>query len=83
MKSSVQRIFILDTAIAAHLEIAHRRPLAVIRNAFDNRKTRSAIGAVDKRIAIATIFRVEHLAQTIGAGGDVGGPQSAQAVGSA
>ena len=41
-------------------------------NALDDREARAALRAVDERVAVAAVGRVEELAQAVVAGGDVG-----------
>ncbi len=47
----------------------------VVRDAGDDREARPALRAVDERVAVAAIGRVEQLAQAVVAGRDVGGDQ--------
>ncbi len=73
MKTPVVRIFVLGPARSAHLEIAHRRVRAVVRNVFYYRETRAAVCAVDKRIAISTVVFVDQLRNTILTGRNICG----------
>ena len=45
----------------------------------DDREARPALGAVDERVAVAAVGRVEQLAQAVVAGGDIGRNQRAAA----
>ncbi len=72
MEAAVERVLVFRTARLAHLELAHRRPGAVVWDVFDDREARAAVGAVDEWIAEAAISRIEQLSKAIRAGGDVG-----------
>ena len=71
VKAAVARIFILGAARCAHRKVAHRGQRTVVRHAFDDGEARPAVGAVDERITVATVARVEQFAETVAAGGDV------------
>ena len=65
---------------AAHIdEAGHRRPRPVVRHAGDDREARAAVRAVDERVAVPAIGRVEELARQRGAGGHVGGDRRVRA----
>ena len=70
--ASVFRIFVFDAAGFTHPEPGHRRIQSVVRQRRDNGKPRTAIGAVNKRVAITPIGRIVHFAQTILADREIG-----------
>ncbi len=72
VEAAVGRILILAPAGLAHLERGHARVGAVVGDGADDREARSAVGAVDERVAEAPVLRIEKLAQAVVAGGDVG-----------
>src|ERR1700733_685593 len=72
METAVGRILVLGPATFAHREARHRREWTVIGDPADDRKARTAVGAVDERVAIAAVAGVEQLAQAVGAGRAVG-----------
>src|SRR5262245_66348192 len=72
LKSAVTWAFVFGLARRAHRELTHRRLRAVIRRVLDDRETRPAVDAIDKRIAVAPVSRVEQFSQAIGASCDVG-----------
>ena len=61
MKAPVERVIVFCLACRAHRKDAHSRLVPVIRHILDNRKAWATVGAVDKRIAIAPVQRVEEL----------------------
>src|SRR4051812_29384328 len=65
MESPVSGILVLGAALLAHPEARHRRALAIVRRALDDRQPRPAIGAVDERIAVPAVCRIEQLAQAV------------------
>lgn len=76
----VGRVGVLGGAGLAHREAGHRRGRSVVRQVGDDGVTGAAVGAGDERVAVAPVSRVAHLAQTVGAGGDVRRHQGAGAV---
>ena len=72
VEPAVGRVVVLATAVGTELEPGHRRVRPVVGHGADDREPRPTLRAVDERVAIATISRVEQLAQAFGAGGDVG-----------
>ena len=70
MKPAIVWIAILSFAILAHSEMAHRCSLTIIRKAFDDRKTRPAIGAVGERIMVPAA-RLVDLIDTFSADGGI------------
>ena len=72
VKAPVERIFVFGAAILAHLENFHGRVRAVIRQRFDDRKTRSAIRAVCKWISVAAVEGIEDFPKAIAAGRNIG-----------
>src|SRR5436190_14714550 len=73
MKASVARVLVLRPTSAAHREPTHGRVGPIVRNSLDDREAWSTVGAVDERIAIATVRLIEQFAQAIAASGDVRG----------
>jgi hypothetical protein len=65
METPIGGVMEFARAIAAHLKMAHGRALAIVGNILDDGKSGTAIGAVDERIAIAPIRRIEKLFETI------------------
>src|SRR2546426_1412146 len=63
MESPIARILVLAPARLAHLEQRHRRPLAIVGSAGDDRQPRAARGAVDERIAVP-VRGIEQLGET-------------------
>ena len=61
MKAPVEGVIVFCLACRAHRKDAHSRLVPVIRHILDNRKTWATVGAIDKRIAIAPVRRVEEL----------------------
>ena len=61
----IRRILVLRPARAAHLEPRHRRQRPVVGDAAHDREPRAAVGAVDERVAVAPVGRVEQLAQAV------------------
>ncbi len=72
MKSPVRGIFVLGPAFGAHAEWGHGGALAVIGGTRDDRQPRSAVGAIEKRIMISAIMRVEQLGQAVVTSGHIG-----------
>src|SRR6185503_9863014 len=73
MKATIKRVLILLTTSRAHLKLAHCCLLPVIGNILDNGKARAAVGAVNKRITVATVLRVKQFPEAIVAGRNVSG----------
>jgi hypothetical protein len=72
VKPSVKRVFILLKAGRAHDKARHGGLCPIVRHTANDRKPRSAICAIDKRIAIPSISRFEEFGETRGAGSHVG-----------
>ena len=75
VEAPVCGILVLTQAVGAEREAGHRRIPPVVGNGADDCEARAALRAVDERVAEAAVARVEELAQTVVAGGDVGGDQ--------
>ena len=71
MKTPVERIFVFRQTCRAHRKRRHRGARPVIRDIANDGKARSAVGAIDEGIAIATVARVEHFTHAIRADRDV------------
>src|SRR5208283_710019 len=72
VEAPVERIFILRAAGWAHRKRGHRGERTVVRNIAHDGEAWAAVGAVDERIAITAVGGIEHLAQAVGADGDIG-----------
>src|SRR6185437_14096438 len=68
-----ERVLVFLAALITHRELTHRGLRAIVWNSFDYRKPRTAIRAVDKRISVTAVTRVEQLSQAVPASADVGG----------
>ena len=68
----VDGVVILRGARRAQREAAHRRVRAVVREPARDREARTAVGAVDERIAVAAIGGVVQLAEAVVAHRHVG-----------
>jgi hypothetical protein len=71
MKAPVRWVFILLLADRAHFERCHRCFVTVIRNIFDDRKSWTTQGTVDKGITIPKVFRRKKFRKTFITGGHV------------
>jgi hypothetical protein len=83
VKAAVGGILVLAPTRGAEREPGHRRVRPVVRDGAHDREPRAALGAVDERVAVTAVGRVEELAQALVAGRDVGGDQGAAAGGGA
>src|SRR5690606_29090628 len=72
VKSAVRRVVVLAVAVRAKRKPGHRRPLAVVGRSGHNGQARSAVRAIEERIAVAAVARIKQLGQTGVAGSDVG-----------
>src|ERR671938_155723 len=61
MEPPILGVLVLAPALGAHREAGHRRQRPVVRDADDDREARSALRAVDERVAVAAILGVEEL----------------------
>ncbi len=59
VKSAIPGILVLRDARLAHPEARHRGELAVVRDPAHDREAWPAVGAVDERVAVPAIARVE------------------------
>ncbi len=71
VEPAVGGVVIFGFAGRTHGKYGHRSPWAVVGQVAQNRESRTAIRAVEKRIAIAAIGRIEKLPNTLVASGDV------------
>ena len=71
MKPAVARVVVFRPALRAHREFFHRGVRAVVGQRFNDAEARAAVGAIGKRITVATIFRIEDFAETIRTRGNV------------
>ncbi len=81
VEAAVGRILVLAATGGAQRKPGHRRAGAVVGNVRDDGEARPAVGAVDERVAVAAVGRVEQLAQAVGAGGTSGETGVARACG--
>ena len=72
VKTPVEWVDILRSALGTHGKTIHRRGRSVIRQRSDDGKAWAAISAVDKGVVIASVGGIEQLAQAIVTGGDIG-----------
>ena len=75
METPVRRIFVLGAAVSAERKSAHRGLGAVVGDIQNDGEARSAVGAVDERVAITAVGGIEELAQAIVAHRHVGRDQ--------
>ena len=68
VKAAVVRVVVLGPARRAHLEARHRRSRTVVGDRAHDREPWAAVGAVDERVAVATIRGVEKLGEALLAG---------------
>jgi hypothetical protein len=71
VEASVGRVLVLGAAERAHLEAGHGGQRPVVGDAADDREAGTAVRAVDERVAVAAIGRIEQLGQAALAGGGV------------
>ena len=62
VEAAVARVVVLGPAGGAHREARHRRQRPVVGDAAHDREARPAVRAVDERVAVAAVGRVEELA---------------------
>ncbi len=75
VEAPVAWVLVLPPAVGAHREARHGRVRPVVRNPLDDREAWPALGAVDERVPVAAVGRIEELAQALVAGGDIGRDQ--------
>ena len=63
VEAAVAGVLVLGAAGGAHLEPGHRRRRAVVGDGADDREAGTAGGAVDERVAVATVAGVEQLGE--------------------
>src|SRR6266851_769216 len=71
VKAPIEWVVIFQLAGRAHREVPHGRLMTIIGHILNDRKTRSAVGTIDKRVSIAPISRIEQFTQTIVASGTI------------
>ena len=71
METSVGRVFVFAFAVGAQLESRHRGEWTVIGNVLNDGEARSAVGAVNEGIVIASVSGVEEFAQAVIADSDI------------
>ncbi len=72
VEAAIARIVELGPAPIAEREALQGGPRAVVRKRFEDRVSRSTVRAVREGIAVASIRRIEQLAEAVSAGRDVG-----------
>jgi len=72
VEGPVGGVLVLAPAVVAQLERSHRRVPSVVGRRAHDREARAALGAVDERVAVAAVVRVEQLAAARLAERDVG-----------
>ncbi len=72
VKAAVGGVVVFSLAGRAHFEARHGGLRAIVGDAARDGEARAAVGAVEKRIAVATVIGIKQLAQAVGAGGRVG-----------
>ena len=72
MEAAIERIGILGGALLAHGERRHGGGSAVVGQVVNNGEAWPTIRAVDKRVTVATVVRVEQLGHAVIAGGKLG-----------
>jgi hypothetical protein len=73
VKPAVQGVFILVLALGAHGKDFHCCPCAVIGHILNDAEPRTAIGAIQERIAVPPVTPVQELREALIASGNVGG----------
>ena len=69
--AAILDVVVFPVAVGAHRELTHARERPVVGHVFNNRKARSAVGAVDEGIAVAPVTRTQQLAAAVVAQGDI------------
>src|SRR5665213_2017596 len=72
VESTVGWVAVFGGAGGTQRKRLHDSALAVVRQFADDRGAGPAVGAVRERVAVPTVRRVEHFAQAIRAGCDIG-----------
>ena len=73
VKAAIERVVVFGLALGAHGKDGHRGLRPVVGNAAGDGEARSAVGAVEKRIAVAAVGGIKQFAKAVGAGGGIGG----------
>ncbi len=76
MEAAVRRVVVFRLAFGAHREFGHGSGRAVVGQPAHDGEARAAVGAVDERVVVAPVLRVEQLFHAGIAGGQVGRNQS-------
>jgi hypothetical protein len=72
VKSSVPRVFVFGTAKGAHGKPLHSSTLPIVRDILNDAVPRSAVRAIQERIAKPPVLVREKLKETLGASGYIG-----------
>lgn len=78
MIAAIGHVGVLGGALRAHLESAHGGHGAVVGEVLDDGEARSAVRAVDEGVVVTSVLRVEELAYTGVAGGEIGTDERAR-----
>ena len=73
MKAAVEGVVVLNLTLGAHGKSGHRGLGAIVGNAAGDGEARSAVGAIQEWVAIASVRGIKQLTKAVGAGGSVGG----------
>jgi hypothetical protein len=72
VKAPVERVVVLRLAPVAHPEAGHRGQRPVVGHCSHDREARPAVGAVDERVTVAAVARIEELGEAFLAGRHIG-----------
>ena len=72
VKAAIEGRAVFAETRCALLERCHARRRTIVRQVMRDRVARTTIGAVDERVPVASIVRIEHFAQTVAAERAVG-----------
>jgi len=70
-------VVVLSLAVRTHSERSHSRLRPIVRYPLDDSEARATVGAIDKRITIASVNWIEKLSLTVGAKRNIGWHQGA------
>jgi len=73
VEAAVEWVIVFGLAGGAHCECGHGGLWPVVGDAAGDGEAGAAVGAVEERVAVAAVTRIEKLAEAVGAGGGVGG----------
>ena len=76
METAIEGIVVFRLTHGTHWKHSHGGVGTVVGNSANDGEAGPAIGAIDERIAIAPVSRIEQFAEAIGTDGDIGRDQS-------